>query len=263
VLAGKVASITAALLVVVPASAAAAPNRGQYIGATAQGRVATLHVARRTVSKVVLEVDCDIGHGSVTLRKARLRSTARGFEFASSRPRRVTYDDGHGPETGRVLISGAFDRAGRKVRGVVRVKSLHCGARREVRWHATYTARPVKAPASAPYTGTTKQGLGLGLSVAGQSIELASIEFKCGDATGRTVLNDIELRLTRRGYAFDLPAHGGASYSDDRPDENVAVELSGRFATNGKSARGRLRVKSPSCGSSGPVAWTVRRRRGN
>jgi hypothetical protein len=236
------------------------PRPGQYVGETRQEREATLYVASRSIKKAVFEVDCGLGSGRLVLRRVKVRETKRGFEFASHRRRPVTYDDGHAPDRASVLISGRFARTGRRAHGFVRVSSPYCGTHR-VRWSATFTATRVKAPESGAYTGPTEEGRELGLSVSGDSIELAVIEFKCGDADGHTVLNDVPMRRTRRGFAFDISAHGSVTYSDDYPDENAAIDLSGLFVPSGSKASGHLRVNSPRCGGTGRIGWTATRQR--
>ena len=235
------------------------PKQGQYVGETRQEREATLYVGSRSIKKAVFEVDCTLGSGRVVLRRVRVRKTKQGFEFESRRHRPVTYDDGHAPDKASVVISGRFGRKGRKASGTVRVSSPHCGSSGKVRWSATYSATPVRAPASGWYIGPTEQQRKLGLYVSGESIEVAAIAFRCGNATGRTALNDVDMRRTRQGFAFDIRAHGSVTYSDGYPDENAAVDLTGVFARSGSKASGRLRVKSPRCGGTGWVGWTVKR----
>jgi hypothetical protein len=69
----------------------------------------------------------------------------------------------------------------------------------------------------------------------------------------------VPLRLTRRGYAFAIRAHGNVSYSDDHPDENAAVDLSGSFTPAAFRARGHIRVNSPRCGDTGQVSFLAKR----
>jgi hypothetical protein len=113
-------------------------------------------------------------------------------------------------------------------------------------------AGTAKAPRSGTYTGYPG---GMTLYVSGKTISLAAFSFKCGDAHGRTSLDDIRLKKTKKGYAFSLKAHGNVSYDDDHADENAAVNISGRFSKSGKSSAGVFRVKSPRCGSTGDVKW--------
>lgn len=113
-------------------------------------------------------------------------------------------------------------------------------------------AGKVKAPRSGTYTGYPG---GMTLYISGNSVSLAAFSFKCGQAHGRTSLNDMRIKKTRKGYAFSLKAHGNVTYSDDHPDENAAVTMSGRFSKTGKSVVGLFRVKSPRCGSTGDVKW--------
>jgi hypothetical protein len=113
-------------------------------------------------------------------------------------------------------------------------------------------ASTVKAPKSGTYTGYPGR---MTLYVSGKSLSLVAFSFKCGEAKGRTSLNSIKLKKTRKGYAFSTKTHGNVTYSDDQPDENAAVNLSGRFSKTGKSSAGVFRVKTPRCGSTGDVKW--------
>ena len=116
----------------------------------------------------------------------------------------------------------------------------------------------VKAPKSgSEYDGNHK----LVLYISGKSIELVAFDFRCGDTTGRTSLNDIPLRKTKKGYRFGIKAHGSISFADGSPDENGAVNVSGRFGRRAKTVAGHFRVKSPSCGDGGSVKWHASVRR--
>ncbi|HEY0633512.1 MAG TPA: hypothetical protein VGC98_15755 [Thermoleophilaceae bacterium] len=110
----------------------------------------------------------------------------------------------------------------------------------------------VKAPKSGTYTGYPG---GMTLFVSGKSISFIGFSFKCGGSSGRTSLNDIKLKKAKNGYKFAIKAHGNVTYADDHPDENAAVNVSGRFSKTGKSSVGVFRVKSPRCGSTGDVKW--------
>ena len=110
----------------------------------------------------------------------------------------------------------------------------------------------VKAPKSgSEYDGNHK----LVLYISGKSIELAAFNFRCSDTTGRTSLNDIKLSKTKKGYKFGIKAHGIISFANGTPDENGAVNISGRFGRRAKTVAGHFRVKSPSCGDTGVVDW--------
>jgi hypothetical protein len=116
-------------------------------------------------------------------------------------------------------------------------------------------ATRVKAP-----NGTYSGGPGkLTLLASGKSIDLAAFSFKCRATTGRTSLNGIKLKKTKKGYTFSIKTHGSVTYADDHADENAAVDMSGRFSRSGKSAVGYLRVKSPHCGNTGSIKWRARR----
>jgi hypothetical protein len=113
-------------------------------------------------------------------------------------------------------------------------------------------AGTVKAPRSGTYAGYPGA---MTLYVSGKSLSLVAFSFKCGEAKGRTSLNSIKLKKTKKGYAFSIKTYGNVTYSDDQPDENAAVNLSGRFSKTGKSSMGVFRVKTPRCGSTGDVKW--------
>jgi hypothetical protein len=111
----------------------------------------------------------------------------------------------------------------------------------------------VRAPTSgSQYKGTPGNVL---LRVSGRSLELMSFGFPCGQASGRTNLNDFPLRRTSKGYRFNADAHGSVTYSDAHADENAEVHMSGRFSLNAKTVRGHLRVRSHHCGDTGNLRW--------
>jgi hypothetical protein len=140
----------------------------------------------------------------------------------------------------------------------VAIKAKRCDARKPVHWTARHVKRPVKAPRSGEYDGETSQRRGITLFISGRSIDLASLGFACGYGDGLTNLNGVALRRTRNGYAFSVQAHGNVSYSDGFPDENAEVDLSGRFNPAATKAHGHIRVKSPRCGGTGRLPFTVR-----
>jgi hypothetical protein len=199
-------------------------------------------------------------HQRVTVRRLKVRRTRRGYTFAVRGRRSIGFNDRHPPERGRVEFTGRFTRKGTKARGRVRLKSPRCGGSGRPRWSARHLAHPVKAPKSGQYDGKTRQQRGIQLYTSGSLIQFAVIQFKCGDtgADGVTNLNSVPMRRTAKGWAFSIKAHGSVTYSDGRPDENAEVDLSGRFARGGRTARGRIRVKSPRCGGTGKVRFAVK-----
>jgi hypothetical protein len=114
----------------------------------------------------------------------------------------------------------------------------------------------VKAPRSGKYTGAHGRTV---LYISGRSIDLIGFDFPCGQASGSTSLNSIKLKKTRKGYAFSIRAHGSVTYSDAHPDENAAVDVSGRFTRDGKRVAGQFRVKAPRCRDTGAVKWSAKR----
>jgi hypothetical protein len=119
-------------------------------------------------------------------------------------------------------------------------------------------APKVRAPKSGEYKGSPR-GKPMSLFVNGKQIDLAAFSFKCADTTGRTSIDSIPLKKTRKGYTFGLTVGASITFADGKPDENGKVTLAGRFAADGKSAKGTFRVKSHRCHDTGSIKWRVRR----
>jgi hypothetical protein len=253
-----------AVLVAAPALGAThvhAPRHGEYVGQTHQKRELALYVAHRR-ARMTFEFDCTYLSGRATVRHLKLHRTRRGFTFAFHGRRAVTYADGRSPQRARLWITGRFARSGRRAHGRLRVKSARCGGSGKLAWSAAIAPRRVRQP-SGRYDGKSAEQRPTTLIASGRSIDVASLVFSCGDATGTTNLDDVPLKLTRRGYAFDIRAHGGVTYSDDHPGENASVALSGRFAPGASKASGRFRVDSPRCGNTGWIAFRVKHAAGS
>jgi hypothetical protein len=125
---------------------------------------------------------------------------------------------------------------------------------------ALAAAAPAGGAVKAPPSGSRYEGFpgGIVLVTSGRSIQLAAFSFRCDSTRGRTSLNDVRLRRTRRGYRFEIRTFGSVSFEDGRPDENAQVRFRGRFSRSAKSVRGAFRVTSASC-RSGIVEWTALR----
>jgi hypothetical protein len=119
-------------------------------------------------------------------------------------------------------------------------------------------AAKVKAPKSGQYDGGAR-GKDVTLFISGKSVQIMAFSFACGGGEGRTSLNDVNLKKTKKGYKFGVSAHGSVTFSDDRPDENAAVAVSGLFTRDGKRASGTFRVKAPRCHDTGSIKWKVKR----
>jgi hypothetical protein len=126
---------------------------------------------------------------------------------------------------------------------------------------AAARAAKVRVPRSGAYNGTAR-GKPITIYTSGKSIQIVAFDFACHNVSGvkgRTSLNAIKLTKTSKGYKFGIRAYASITYSDDHPDENGKVAISGRFSRTGKSAKGVLRVKSSRCGDTGSVKWSVSR----
>lgn len=117
------------------------------------------------------------------------------------------------------------------------------------------TAARLRRP-KGTYTGHVGR---LQLRVEGGLITIVAFGFKCGTVTGRTALNDVPITRRRGRYRFSISAHGGITYSDEESPDNGAIRFSGRFTPTAKRALGTFRVRTPRCGSTGPVEWSARR----
>jgi hypothetical protein len=116
----------------------------------------------------------------------------------------------------------------------------------------------VKVPKSGQYNGNPR-GKPLTLYVSGKSIQLAAFSFKCADTGGRTSLNAIALKKTKKGYKFSFSGSGNITFDDGQPDENGKISISGLFTRSGKKATGVFRVRSPRCPDTGNVMWSAKR----
>jgi hypothetical protein len=123
---------------------------------------------------------------------------------------------------------------------------------------AAARAVKVKAPKSGQYNGNPR-GKPMTLFVSGKQIEVAAFSFKCANTAGRTSIDAIPLKKTSKGYKFGLTVAASITFADGGPDENGKATLAGRFATDGKSAKGTFRVRSHRCGDTGSIKWRVRR----
>ncbi|HEX8120892.1 MAG TPA: hypothetical protein VF549_06460 [Solirubrobacteraceae bacterium] len=154
--------------------------------------------------------------------------------------------------------------AGRPPRGCARLHPSYERCRTGGDWRGvlTFTKRSPAARAAAlrrpSGTYTARKGRFL-LSVAGRSIDIAAFDFRCRTTIGRTSLNAIAIKRARGRWRFSIRTFGSVTYSDDHPDENAKVLISGAFSRDAKRVTGTLEVRSPHCGSTGSVAWAARR----
>jgi hypothetical protein len=115
------------------------------------------------------------------------------------------------------------------------------------------TAARLRRPRGTYIGGRVELGVEVG------SIQIAAFRFKCGAVTGRTALNDVPITRRRGRYRFSISAHGGITYSDDQSPDNGAIKFWGRFTPTARRALGTFRIRTPRCGSTGPVEWSARR----
>jgi hypothetical protein len=120
---------------------------------------------------------------------------------------------------------------------------------------------PVVTPkAGWKYSGKTEQRRRVTLQTGSRSIEIVGFSFACGQhVAGYTSLSSIRLRSSDSGYRFKISAHGIVSYSDERPDQNASIALSGRFSRTAKTVQGLVRVKTPRCRDTGDLTWRATR----
>lgn len=93
------------------------------------------------------------------------------------------------------------------------------------------------------------------MRISGRSVEIVALSFPCGEVSGRASLNNFRLKRTSKGYRFNADANALVGYSDEAPDENGRVHVSGRFARNAETVRGHIRVRTPRCADTGHLDW--------
>jgi hypothetical protein len=120
------------------------------------------------------------------------------------------------------------------------------------------TKSSVKAPKSGQYNGNPR-GKPLTLYISGKSIQVAAFSYKCAGTGGRTSLNAIALKKTKKGYRFSFAGRGSITFDDGQPDENGKISISGQFTRSGKKVTGVFRVRSPRCPDTGNVKWSAKR----
>jgi hypothetical protein len=117
----------------------------------------------------------------------------------------------------------------------------------------------VRAPKSGS-TYTSGPPSDVFMRISGRSVEIVSLSFPCkGEVRGRASLNDFRLKRTDRGYRFNADANSIVSYSDEEPEQNGKVHISGRFALDAKSVRGHIRVRTKRCGDTGHLKWRAKK----
>jgi hypothetical protein len=127
---------------------------------------------------------------------------------------------------------------------------------------AAGAAKHRKAPkAGAHYAGHTGDGGEFTLDVADKkTVKIVAFQFDCGNVTGRTSLQDIPIKKTKKGYKFRIEAYGIVTYSDEKQDENGKIDVSGKFSKGAKQVTGQLRVRPPRCHDTGKIHWTAHRK---
>ena len=115
--------------------------------------------------------------------------------------------------------------------------------------------RPKRPIDGYHYNGTTDQGLPMTFSAYGMTLPLFEATFACeGDVIARTSLEAVNIRESEDGYSFTLAANSLVGYSDEGPDDNGTIVVSGNFAHDAASASGDFRIETSRC-ASGKVTW--------
>ncbi|HEX2086734.1 MAG TPA: hypothetical protein VHF89_13725 [Solirubrobacteraceae bacterium] len=121
-------------------------------------------------------------------------------------------------------------------------------------------AGPAAAALERPSGRYTAQGGRFELRVSGGVIGVVGFDFRCRRTLGRTSLTEVRIRKARGRYRFSIRTYGIATYRDDHPDENARIRFRGAFSPNARRVTGTFSVRSPHCGSTGPVQWAASRR---
>ena len=105
------------------------------------------------------------------------------------------------------------------------------------------------------YNGATDQSLPMTFSAYGMTVPLFEATFACeGAVVAKTSLEAIAIRKSEDGYSFTVSANSLVGYSDEAPDENGTIVVSGNFAHDAATASGDFRIETSRC-ASGKVTW--------
>lgn len=105
------------------------------------------------------------------------------------------------------------------------------------------------------YNGTTDQDLPMTFSTFGMTVPLFEAAFVCeGDVVAKTSLEVLKIEQSGDGYSFKVSANSLVGYSDEAPDENGTIAVSGSFAGDAQSSSGDFRIETSRC-ASGEITW--------
>lgn len=137
------AALLTAFAVAVPAATGAtpsakvkAPRSGMLEGRTAQKRDVLVSVSGKSIQIAAFDFDCKTGSGRTSLTDIPLKKTRKGYRFRISAHGIATYSDEHADENASIKLRGQFNRTGRQLHGVLRVKTPHCGGSGAVKYSA-------------------------------------------------------------------------------------------------------------------------------
>jgi hypothetical protein len=102
-----------------------------------RGRVEISVTSRSSLRYIGLRFPCGSGvTGATTISDIKLKKGKTGYRFSTLVFGGATYSDDQQPDNVKVVMSGGFNRTGKRAAGAVRIKSPRCGDGGSRKWSA-------------------------------------------------------------------------------------------------------------------------------
>ena len=134
-------SLAVALGIGLPAAVDAAtgavktPKSGKLKATTAVGKhPITLYISGKSIQLIAIEFRCKETLGRTSISDIKLTKTKKGYKFSIDAHGIVSYTDEGTDENGAIGIAGRFSKDGKKVTGLMHVKTPRCGGTGNLKW---------------------------------------------------------------------------------------------------------------------------------
>ena len=134
------ASLAVALGIGLPAAVDAAttvkaPKSGKFKATTAIGKhPVTVYISGKSIQIVAIEFRCKETLGRTSISDIKLKKTKKGYRFSIDAHGIVSYADEGTDENGAIGIAGRFSKDGKKLTGLLHVKTPRCGGTGNLKW---------------------------------------------------------------------------------------------------------------------------------
>ena len=125
---------------------------------------------------------------------------------------------------------------------------------------ASAAAASSKPRAGGYYTGTTAQGREVTLDVSpnGRRITAVAWQFDCAGQPAQGSLQSLPIKRKGKSYRFaGASADVALLFLDSYLSEPASVSTVSKFTKRGRRVSGVFNVVSPSCGDTGPIAYSA------